>query len=490
MLFNSIPFLVFFSAFFLFYWFVFQRSLKIQNLFLLAGSYFFYAWWDWRFLFLLAGNSLLSYFLGILIYESQCPKRRSFFVFLGLLQSLGVLVLFKYFDFFIASVSRLLDLFGFEFYPGTLNLILPLGISFYTFRTISYLLDINNGKVQPVRDWCIFLNYISFFPSLISGPIDRTNLLVPQLGSKRSFTYESGVDGMRQILWGLFKKIVIADNCAEITGDIFSNYEALPGSTLFIGSIFYTIQIYADFSGYSDMAIGISRLLGFNITKNFDFPFFAQNIAEFWRKWHISLTSWLTDYVFTPLSIVFRDYGKTGLIMAILVNFTLIGIWHGANWTFILFGFLHGCYFIPLIISGSLNKRRKKGKHDTFPALNEWGAMLGTFLLVTLTFVLFRSESPAMALGYYKKILSPGIFSAPVFNSRTNVAVLCFFCACLLIAEWKQRYKDHGLQFSKNGETESARSLSVALRWLTYMAILCSILVFKNDPRNFIYFNF
>ena len=253
-----------------------------------------------------------------------------------------------------------------------------LGISFFTFRTLSYLLDIDKGKIKAEKNWVVFFAYVSFFPSILSGPIDRAKNLIPQLEKKRAFDYNQAIDGLRQILWGLFKKIVIADNCAPFVNQIFNNYQSYPSSSLLLGAFFYAIQIYADFSGYSDMAIGISRLMGFNITKNFDFPFFAQNIAEYWRKWHMSLTSWLTDYVFTPLSIAFRDYGKWGLTFAIIINFTIIGIWHGPNWTYVLFGFLHGCYFIPLILRGTMNKKNKIAKGKLFPSFRELINMLAT----------------------------------------------------------------------------------------------------------------
>jgi len=488
MIFNSIPFLVFFSVFFLFYWFVFARNLRFQNLFLLAGSYFFYAWWDSRFLSLLVGSSLLNYVLGILISESKDQKRKSVFVFIGLLQGLGCLIVFKYLDFFIGSMAKLLSGIGLDAHIQTLGLILPLGISFYTFRMISYLLDLNNGKTQAIRDWSVFFNYVSFFPSLISGPIDKVNLLVPQLNKEKTFKYEQAVDGMQQILWGLFKKVVIADNCAALTNEVFDNYESLPASSLLIGVFFYTIQIYADFSGYSDMAIGIAKLLGFTITRNFDFPFFAQNIAEFWRKWHISLTNWLTEYVFTPLSIAFRDYGKLGVIAAILINFTLIGIWHGANWTFILFGFLHGCYFIPLILNGTINKRKKPAKNKFLPGFKELSNMIGTFLLVTLTFVLFRSYTIGDAVDYYKSLFAKTIVSKPVFGKAISLWVLLFFSIVLLVTEWIQRDKEHALQF-KNGEL-SRPLLSKSLRWMAYVFILYTILIFKSGQQNFIYFNF
>jgi alginate O-acetyltransferase complex protein AlgI len=355
MIFNSAPFFIFFTAFFLLYWLVFNRNLKLQNLLILTGSYVFYAWWDWRFLFLLAGYSLLNFLLGLYMGRVKSQRAKNWLMYTGVIAGLGSLLYFKYSNFFITSLLGIFPRLDIH----TIQLILPLGISFYTFRTLSYLFDIHKGKMQPTTNWVAFFAFVAFFPCLLSGPVDKAKTLLPQLQAKRNFNYTNAADALRQILWGLFKKIVIADNLSLVTNNVYDNYLHLPGSTLLIGIVYFAIQLYADFSGYSDMAIGIARLLGFNITRNFDYPFFAQNIAEFWRKWHISLTSWLTEYVFTPLSITFRDYDKWGLVMAIMINFTLIGIWHGANWTFVLFGILHGFYYIPLIIKGTLNKKKK-----------------------------------------------------------------------------------------------------------------------------------
>ncbi|PBQ31503.1 membrane-bound O-acyltransferase family protein [Sphingobacteriaceae bacterium] len=490
MLFNSLPFLLFFTLFFFIYWLAFARSLKIQNLFLLAGSYFFYAWWDWRFLMLLIASSFLNYILGIYIHKSENQKTRNLLVFIGLAQGLGGLLIFKYLNFFIDSFVNLLHYFNVEPNIHTLNLLMPLGISFYTFRTISYLLDVEKGKTEPVRNWCVFFNYVSFFPSVISGPIDRATLLVPQLSNKRQFDYNLATDGMRQILWGLFKKIVIADNCATITNSVFENYDTLPASSLLIGAFFYTLQIYADFSGYSDTAIGIAKLLGFTITRNFEYPFFAQNIAEFWRKWHISLTSWLTEYVFTPLSIAFRNYDQKGLIAAILVNFTLIGIWHGANWTFVLFGFLQGCYFIPLILKGTINKRKKIAKDQVLPTWKEFSNMLKTFTLVMFTFILFRSDTITDAFYYFKDLFSTSLFSQPQLSDKVNTVALLIFIFLMICIEWVQRDKQHALQFALPIEPQGSWFAKKTLRWAIYILIIFSILCFEGKEQDFIYFRF
>lgn len=482
MVFNSLTFLVFFISFFVLYWFVLSKSVNHQNLILLLGSYVFYAWADWRFLTFLIVVSALNFQLGI--YIEKGTKYKRLLLNIGLLQGVGCLAFFKYYNFFITSFNKVLLSLNINFNLQTLNIIVPLGISFFTFRTISYILDVDKGKVKATKDWLVFFNYVSFFPSLLSGPIDKAKLFVPQLEKKRVFDYNQAIDGIRQVLWGLFKKVVIADNCATLTTQVFDNYQTLPGSTLLIGAFFYTIQLYADFSGYSDMAIGFSRLIGFNATRNFNFPFFAQNIAEFWRKWHISLTSWLTEYVFTPLSITFRDYGKLGLVLAIVINFTICGMWHGATWTFVLFGFVHGCCFIPLIIRGTINKRKNIAKEKLLPSLREFVNITVTFTLVMLTIILFRSPGVRYAYHYYQRLFSATLFSSPVIEDGVLMVLLTlFFILVMFITEWFQRDKEHGLQISK---------ANPVLRWVYYysMILLITYYSLSGDKQIFIYFQF
>jgi D-alanyl-lipoteichoic acid acyltransferase DltB (MBOAT superfamily) len=478
MLFTSVTFVVFFVVFFLLYWLVFNRDVRLQNLLILAGSYIFYAWWDWRFLSLLIGSSLLNYLLGIAIAGTVNGKYRSFFLWIGLIQGLGSLLFFKYFNFFIGSLISSFSVLNIHLNVFTLNIILPLGISFYTFRTLSYLLDIKSGKIKPAANWVVFFSYVSFFPCLLSGPIDRPKTLMPQLEKERTFSYSQATDGLRQILWGLFKKIVIADNCAAFTASVFYHYNTQPGSSLLFAAFLFTIQVYADFSGYSDMAIGLAGLIGFRVTKNFDAPFFAQNIADFWRRWHISLTSWMTDYVFTPLAIYFRDYGKGGLVLAILINFTAIGIWHGANWTFIVFGFVNGCLFIPLILRGTLNKKKKTGSTAKTIA----NAVL-TFMLAMLTFIIFRVDSLSQAFGYYHRLFSASIFSPFVITEKVNTIAALSAIVIMFWAEWLQKDKQHALQI------DFIKSFPV--RALIYYGLVFIILSFS--PANivdFIYFKF
>lgn len=483
--FNSIEFLTFFLCFFFLYWLIFKNNLKLQNILLLVGSYFFYAWFDWRFLFFLIAISVFNFYLGIAIEKAHNLKKRRLLLYIGVFQGIGGLAVLKYFNFFIDSFNQAFQFFSINTNLQTINILVPLGVSFYTFRTVGYLLDIDKTKIKATTDLVVFLNYVSFFPSLLSGPIDRAKYFIPQLQKKRIFDYSHAIDGLRQILWGLFKKVVIADNCAIFVNQIFDDYQSLPGSTLLLGAFLNTIQIYADFSGYSDMAIGFSRLLGFNITKNFDFPFFAQNIAEFWRKWHISLTSWLTEYLFTPLSITFRNYGKLGLILSILINFTIIGIWHGANWTYILFGFLHGCFFIPLILRGTMNKKIKSSKYKLIPSFKEFVNMLLTFSLLMLTLIIFSSETITNAFNYFQGLFSTSLFSIPTIPAgNLNTLIILMMCLVMLLLEWLGREQEYAI-------AQLGVKWYKPMRWIMYYAIVLTIIYFQDSRgQQFIYFQF
>ncbi len=482
MIFNSVSFLVFFASFFLLYWLVVKKNLQLQNLFILTGSYIFYAWSDSQFLFLLIAVSALNFYLGIRIEKATSQTRKRLLLFTGIFLGVGCLLFFKYFNFFIGSFSGAFASLGIDLDPQTFNIIVPLGISFFTFRLLGYLLDVDKGKTRACTDWVVFFTYVSFFPTLLSGPIDRATTFIPQLEKRRYFEYKNAVGGLHQILWGLFKKVIIADSCAGITNHIFENYHALPASSLVLGAFLFTIQLYADFSGYSDMAIGCSRLLGFTVTENFNFPFFSRSIAEFWRKWHMSLTTWLTDYVFTPLSIAFRDYGKKGLMLSILVTFVLIGVWHGANWTFILFGLIHGCFYIPIIVRGEFYKRKKiPDTHSLVPSFREVRSMLGTFLILMLTIVLFRAENVSMALSYYKKIFSYSIIAVPELTWELLTTMI--FIAIMLLVEW----------FQRNGKKiEAVYSFKQKYPALYFTFFIAGIFLFMNlvNKVPFIYFKF
>lgn len=486
MQFTSVEFVFFFGVFFILYWFVTNKNLKLQNLLILTGSYVFYAWLDWRFLSYLMAASALNYLIGIYIGKRSNPTYKKLLLYIGLIQGIGGLAFFKYFNFFITSLNDALHLLAIESNLHTLDILVPLGISFFTFKTIGYILDVYNEEIEPARDWVVFFNYISFFPAIVSGPIDRANALIPQLEKKRTFDRHNATDALGQILWGLFKKLVIADNCGPVVNEVFGHYKIYPGSTLLLGAFFYAIELYADFSGYSDIAIGIGRLLGFNITRNFNYPFFAQNIAEFWRRWHMSLTSWMTDYVFTPLSFLFRGLGNLGLFFAIIINYVIIGIWHGASWTYILYGFLHGCYFIPLILRGSVNQQKKVVKDKILPSFTELVNMLATFTLVMLTLILFRSDTIQQAYQYYGSLFSLSIFSRPaVLNGALAIVPLFIVILFMFCAEWMQRTKEHALRFRLAG---SFQFYAIAL--LNSLIIWSIILWGFSGNKTFIYAKF
>jgi len=482
MIFNSISFLIFFAIVFILYWFVSEKNLKLQNLLLLAASYAFYYWADSYFLILLIGSSAFNYLLGIYINKTASGKKKRLLFYLGIVQALGTLLYFKYFNFFIASIIGAFSSINISLNIHTLQIMLPLGLSFYTFRTLSYIIDIYRGKIEPANDWVVFFCYVAFFPCISSGPIDRAGLLIPQLEKKRTFTYETGVDGARQILWGLFKKVIIANSCTAASDVIFQNYSILPGSALLLGAFFFTIGLYADFSGYSDMAIGLGRLLGFRLTKNFNYPFFAQNVADYWRRWHMSLTSWVTDYVFTPLSIAFRDLGKPGLIAAIILNMVVVGLWHGARWTFVLYGCIMGLYFIPLILTGNMGKKKIVEEDKLLPSFAQLRNMLATFTLVVVTNVIFRANSVADAIHYYSGLFSASLFSFPGKNVDLRLLVLAIAFLCI---EWVQRNKDHVLQIQ--------RIASPGLRWGIYIMITLAIVDYwtsSGHKSGFIYVKF
>ena len=360
MLFNSIEFAIFLPIVFILYWFVTNRNLKIQNILLVCASYLFYGWWDWRFLSLIFFSSIVDYLVGIGLSKTEKTGKRKFLLLISIFVNLGFLGVFKYFNFFAENFAQAFTLFGSSIEPNRLNIILPVGISFYTFQTLSYSIDVYKKKLQPTKDIVAFFAFVSFFPQLVAGPIERATNLLPQFYKKREFSYDKATDGMRQILWGLFKKMVIADNCARLVNDIFDNFETFSGSTLLFGIVLFAFQIYGDFSGYSDIAIGTSRLFGFNLKRNFAFPYFSRDIAEFWRRWHISLSTWFRDYVYIPLGG--SRGGKFSQVRNIFIIFIVSGFWHGANWTFIVWGALNAyisyrlcyCRKIELILNQSL----------------------------------------------------------------------------------------------------------------------------------------
>tara|TARA_B110000902_G_C14275443_1_gene574728 strand:- start:923 stop:2005 length:1083 start_codon:yes stop_codon:yes gene_type:complete len=353
MLFNSIDFAIFLPIVFILYWFVANKNLKIQNFLIVAASYFFYGWWDWRFLSLILFSTVVDYSIGKMLLNEEKQTKRKVLLLLSIVVNLGFLGFFKYYNFFLENFINAFSFFGTTINANSLHIILPVGISFYTFQTLSYTIDVYKGKLKPTKDFIAFSAFVSFFPQLVAGPIERATNLLPQFYKKRKFEYHQAVDGLRQILWGLFKKIVIADNCAEQANLIFNNSGDYSGSTLVLGAVFFTFQIYGDFSGYSDIAIGVSRLFGFNLKQNFAFPYFSRDIGEFWRRWHISLSTWFRDYLYIPLGG--SRGGTWKKVRNTFIIFIVSGFWHGANWTFIVWGALNAVYFLPLLL---LNKNR------------------------------------------------------------------------------------------------------------------------------------
>jgi D-alanyl-lipoteichoic acid acyltransferase DltB (MBOAT superfamily) len=479
MLFNSLDFAIFLPVVFLVYWFAVGQNIKWQNMLLIIASYVFYGWWDWRFLALIVFSSLIDYSIGLKLTTEKKPLRRKLLLWLSIAFNLGFLGFFKYYNFFIDNFIIAFSLLGKDLQPNTLNIILPIGISFYTFQTLSYTIDIYKRKLEPTKDIFSFLAFVSFFPQLVAGPIERATHLLPQFYKKRKFHFSKAVDGCRQILWGLFKKIVIADNCAEYANDIFNNSSDYSGITLVVGAIFFSFQIYGDFSGYSDIAIGTSRLFGFDLKQNFAFPYFSRDIAEFWRRWHISLSTWFRDYLYIPLG------GSRGGIWIKVRNtfiiFLVSGFWHGANWSFIIWGFLNALYFLPLLLK---NRNRSHlnvvAQNTLLPSFKELFNMGFTFGLTTIAWVFFRAESVGHAFKYLKGIFSTSLLSVPSVRPTDLIVLILFF----IFIEWLGRRQQYAI------ENFLLRKHKV-LRWGFYMVLIALTFVFNSETeQEFIYFQF
>ena len=482
MLFNSLQFAVFLPIVFLLYWFVFDRlirrsryQLTWQNAFVVIASYVFYGWWDWRFLLLSAFTSLCSWGSGILIGKNRGNKKAKWWMWANIVLNLGILCLFKYYDFFVVEFARL---FHFATEGLLLKVILPVGISFYTFQALSYSIDVYRGKIEPTRDVVAFFAFISFFPQLVAGPIERATNLLPQFQKKREFDYDTAVDGMRQILWGLFKKVVVADNCAIYVDQVFSNSGSHSGSTLLLAAVFFAFQIYGDFSGYSDIAIGTAKLFGIRLMRNFNVPYFSRDIAEFWRRWHISLTTWFRDYVYIPLGG--SRVSKAKVIRNTLAIFLVSGFWHGANWTFIVWGAYHALLFLPLILTGKNRKYTNQIAEGRYlPSLKEAGQMLLTFILAVLGWIVFRSESIGQAWEVILGIMSSSLFTAPMVV--VGLKKIVFVIGVLLLIEWTNRSKEHGFAIG---------NLPLWARIASCYVLVLGILELGGNSQSFIYFQF
>lgn len=486
MLFNSIDFAIFLPIVFFLYWFIASRNLKIQNILLLVASYIFYGWWDWRFLSLIAISTCVDFFvgLGLSVYKTQ--RLRKVLLWTSLTVNLGFLGFFKYYDFFLENFIAAYSFFGNEISHRSLKIVLPVGISFYTFQTLSYTIDVYKEKIKPTRNFIAFAAFVGFFPQLVAGPIERAANLLPQFYNQRKFVYSKAVDGMRQILWGLTKKILIADNCAEYVDIIFGNYSEYNGSTLVIGAVFFAVQIYGDFSGYSDIAIGTSRLFGFNLKRNFSFPYFSRDIAELWRRWHISLTSWFRDYLYIPLG---GSKGTTfSNIRNVFIIFLVSGIWHGANWTFVLWGAINAIYFLPLFLlkRNRLNvKDIAKGK--ILPSFKDSISIGFTFSLTVFAWIFFRSESVSDAFSYLSHIFSLSLFSKPSIYptvAQTPPKIMLILIIIFFTVEWIQRDKQHALQIEK-------MKIPRMVSWAIYSFIIFLIGMYMPTVETpFIYFQF
>ena len=478
MLFNSLNFAIFLPIIFLLYWFATKGNLKFQNILLLVSSYFFYACWDWRFLFLLIFSTLLDYYTGIKISDAKNKNSKKFWFWLSISVNLGFLGVFKYYNFFAESFAIAIANLGLHINPWTLKVILPVGISFYTFHGLSYVIDIYNNRIKAEKNFIDYSLFVSFFPLLVAGPIERATHLLPQIQKRRTFDYTKAVDGLRQILWGLFKKVVIADQCAEYANQIFNNSADYSGSTLVLGAIFFAFQIYGDFSGYSDIALGTARLFGIELLRNFAFPYFSRDIAEFWRRWHISLSTWFRDYLYIPLG---GSRGGTWMkIRNTFVIFLVSGFWHGANWTFIVWGFLNALYIMPSIVFNTNRNNIEivaKGKY--LPTLKDLFSIGITFSLTVFAWIFFRAENLSHAVQYISQIFSSSLLSFPTVRPKLLFILLIFF----LFIEWLGREEEYAL--AKLG-LKTPR----IIRWGLYYTIILAIFYYAGSEQQFIYFQF
>jgi len=488
MLFNSFEFIMFLPIVFLLYWFVF-RERHWQNMLVVVASYVFYGWWDWHFLLLIMLTSLCSYVSGLLLerFDGQRRKQRTIST-ANIVLNLGILGVFKYYNFFIGNLDTLLSMMGWHLDWVTMNIILPVGISFYTFQALSYTIDVYQKKLPATHDIVEFFAYISFFPQLVAGPIERATNLLPQFQRERKFDYAKAVDGCRQMLWGFFKKMVIADNCAIAVNKIWAGYQDDTGFVLLIGAILFSFQIYCDFSGYSDIAIGCARLFGFNLMCNFHFPYFSRSIPEFWRRWHISLTTWFRDYIYFPLGG--SRCNKKKVIRNVYIVWAVSGLWHGANWTFVCWGLYHGTLLAIYNLLGINTKYKNVVAYAHWmPNYREMLQMILTFFLAVIGWIIFRAETMADAISYLTILFSRSLLDIggsiellKGLELRQTLPALII----LILCEWIQRDRQHALQLSgSNVITRHAW-----LRYILYFVLIMATISLAGTQSEFIYFQF
>jgi alginate O-acetyltransferase complex protein AlgI len=477
MFFNSIAFAIFLPIVFLLYWFVFNKNKSSQNALLIIASYYFYSCWDWRFLFLLVFSTFLDYYTGIQIEKAKSEVNRKFWFWLSIIVNLGFLGVFKYYNFFADSFADLLNSVGIKASPILLNLILPVGISFYTFHGLSYVIDIYYKRIKAEYNFVDYSLFVSYFPLLVAGPIERATHLLPQVKLKREFNFEKAKEGIYQIIWGLVKKVVIADTCATYANAIFDNYAAMNSFSLILGAVYFAFQIYGDFSGYSDIALGTSKLFGLDLLRNFNYPYFSRDIAEFWRRWHISLSSWFRDYLYIPLG-----GSKGGLWMKIrntFIIFVVSGFWHGANWTYVFWGFLNAVYFLPLLLRNSNRKNL-----DTFQLKFDFDSakillsIFYTFSLTCLAWVFFRAKTMTDAILYLKYMLTNQNFSSQYLSNERYNYELILMITLFVIVKWNSRTK--------------IEPISGKGSWLKLALAITAIMALGtfSDYKEFIYFQF
>ncbi|RUT70374.1 MBOAT family protein [Flavobacterium cupreum] len=477
MFFNSLAFAVFLPIVFFLYWFVFNKTKSTQNALLIIASYYFYSCWDWRFLFLLVFSTFLDYYTGIQIEKGKSEKSRKFWFWLSIIVNLGFLGIFKYYNFFAASFSELLGSAGIQASPILLNVILPVGISFYTFHGLSYVIDIYYKRIKAEYNFVDYSLFVSYFPLLVAGPIERATHLLPQVKVKREFDFQVAKEGIYQIIWGLVKKVVIADTCAIYANAIFDHYTSMNSFSLILGAIYFAFQIYGDFSGYSDIALGVSKLFGLDLLRNFNYPYFSRDIAEFWRRWHISLSSWFRDYLYIPLG-----GSKGGLWMKIrntFIIFVVSGFWHGANWTYVVWGFINAVYFLPLLLSNSnrnnMDAIQLKFNFDSVKVLL---SILYTFSLTCIAWVFFRAKSITDAVQYLKRMITSKDFSFQYLDNERYSYELLLMIGLFVLVEWNNRNKIEPLS-GKSSLLKLALAIAAILALGTY-----------SDYKEFIYFQF